>query len=294
MSRIAFIGLGKMGRGMAERLLAAGHHVVVYNRTRASASTTITRGASWANSPKQAARGVEAVFVMVTDDEASRSVWLGPDGALDADLAPGAFAIDCSTLSHDWVLELSAAARERGMRFLDCPVTGLPDAAAAGSLTLLLGGDEADVTAAEPLLSPLATDTLHFGPAGAGTAYKLIINLMGAVQIAAAAEGMALAERAGLDLHQVAQAIAAGQAASPQVVRNSRRMADGAHERDIVFSGRLRRKDAEYGVKLAEKLQLGAPLGKAALTGLDLLVAAGLGDHNESSIIAVARQARPT
>lgn len=279
---------------MAERLLAAGHDVVVYNRTPKQASTAIASGARWADSPKDAARGVEAVFVMVTDDEASRSVWLGADGALAADVVPGAFAIDCSTLSHDWVLELSSAARKRGLRFLDCPVTGLPAAAASGRLTLLLGGDEADVTAAEPLLSPLATDTLHFGPAGAGTAYKLIINLMGAVQIAAAAEGMALAERAGLDLHQVAQAIAAGQAASPQVARNSRRMADGDHAQDIVFSGRLRRKDAAYGVTLAEKLQLGAPLGKAALTGLDLLVAAGLGDHNESSIIAVARQARPT
>jgi 3-hydroxyisobutyrate dehydrogenase len=178
----------------------------------------------------------------------------GPDGVLAADLEPRAVAIECSTLSQDWALELAADAAARGLRYLDCPVTGPPDAAATGRLTLLVGGDKADLDAAAPLLTPLAADRLHFGPAGAGTAYKLVVNLMGAVQIAAAAEGMALAERAGLDLDQVARAIAAGQAASPQVVRNTRRMADDDHEADVVFSGRLRRKDAGYGVRLAEKL----------------------------------------
>lgn len=278
---------------MAQRLLHAGHELVVFNRTRDKASALVGGGARWADSPRDAASGAEAVFVMVSDDRASRTVWLGPDGVLAADVEPGAFAIDCSTLSHDWVLELSATARARGLRFLDCPVTGLPDAAAAGRLTLLIGADGADLDAAEPLLLPLSVDRLHFGPPGAGTAYKLIINLMGAVQIAAAAEGIALAERAGLDLDQVARAIASGQAASPQVVRNSRRMADGDHARDIVFSGRLRRKDATYGVRLAEKLGLDAPLGRAALDGLDQLMAAGLGDQNESSIIEVARRVRP-
>ena len=110
------------------------------------------------------------------------------------------------------------------------------------------------------------------------------------MQIAAAAESMALAERAGLDLDQVAGAISSGQAASPQVVRNSRRMADGNHQRDVVFSGRLRHKDALYGVQLAEKLGIEAPFGHAALAGLDRLLALGLGDQNESSIIEVPRR----
>ena len=153
---------------------------------------------------------------MVSDDAASRRAWLGDDGALAADLQPGAFAIDCSTLSHAWVLELAAAARARNLRFLDCPVTGLPEAAAAGELTLLVGADPDDLAAAEPLLRSLATDWIRFGPPGAGTAYKLIINLMGAVQIGAAAEGLALAERAGLDLNQVARAIAAARPPAPR------------------------------------------------------------------------------
>lgn len=278
---------------MAGRLVAAGHDVAVFNRTRDKASTLLAVGARWADSPRSAAYGAEAVFVMVSDDGASRSVWQGPEGALAADTAPGAFAVECSTLSHGWVQELSASARERGMRYVDAPVTGLPDAAAAGRLTLLIGADPADLAAADPLLRPLAEDRLHFGPVGAGTAYKLIINLIGAVQIAAAAEGMALAERAGLDLTQVTAAIASGQAASPQVVRNSRRMLADHHGDDVVFSGRLRRKDVAYAVGLAGAFGIGVPFGQAALDGLDRLLAAGLGDQNESSIIEVARRAPP-
>lgn len=282
-----------MGAGMAGCLLAAGHELRVYNRTPDKAEALIDAGALWAASPCEAANGADALFVMVSDDAASHSVWNGTRGVLAADLAPGAFAIECSTLSYDWVLELAEATRSRRLRFLDCPVTGLPDAAAAGQLTLLIGADPDDLHAAEPLLKPLAVQRLHFGPAGAGTAYKLIINLMGAVQIAAAAEGMALAERAGLDLDQVARAIASGQAASPQVVRNSRRIADGNHATDVVFPGRLRHKDALYGIRLAEKLGLGVPFGQAALAGLERLLAAGLGDQNESSIIELARHTPP-
>jgi 3-hydroxyisobutyrate dehydrogenase len=292
MSRVAFIGLGRMGRGMAGRLVAAGHDVVVHNRTRDKAAELLTAGARWADSPAEAVAGVEAVLVMVSDDEASRGVWLGADGVLAGEPAPDALAVECSTLSHDWVLELAAAATARHLRYLDAPVTGLPDAAAAGQLTLLVGGEPADVAAAEPLLRELSVDRVHFGPVGAGTAYKLVINLMGAVQIAAAAEGMAMAERAGLDLGLVAATIAGGQAASPQVVRNTRRMVAGDHGSDVVFSGHLRRKDAAYGARLAETLGIGAPFGRMALDGLDALVAAGLGDQNESSIIEVARRAR--
>ena len=290
MSRVAFVGLGRMGLGMAGRLLEAGHQLVVHNRTPARADELLARGAEWADSPGAAAEGADAVVVMVSDDEASRRVWTAPDGVLAGGPATGALAVECSTLSSAWVRELAAAAQDRGLRYLDCPVTGLPEAAAAGALTLLVGADPADLVAAEPLLAPLSTERVHFGAVGAGTAYKLIVNLMGAVQIAGAAEGMALAERAGLDLDQVARAIASGQAASPQVVRNSRGLADGDHD-EVVFSGRLRRKDAAYAVALADELGIGAPFGRTALTGLDRLLDAGLGDRNESSILEVARTA---
>jgi 3-hydroxyisobutyrate dehydrogenase len=293
MARIAVIGLGRMGRGMAGRLLAAGHDVTVHNRTPGRDDALVAAGARRAGTPGEAARDTDAVIVMVSDDDASRAVWQGPDGVLTSGVgagpAPGTFAVECSTLSHERVARLASAVAAQGLRYVDCPVTGLPDAAAAGALTLLVGADDADLAAVRPLLEPLYAELLHFGPVGAGTAYKLIVNLMGAVQIAAAAEGLALAERAGLDLQQVARAIASGQAASPQVVRNSRRMADDDHDDDVAFSGRLRRKDTDYGVRLADALGLAAPFGRTALDGLDRLIAEGHGDRNESSIIDVVR-----
>lgn len=288
MARVAMIGLGRMGSGMASRLLDAGHDLVVWNRTPGRAVGLVERGARLARTPAEAAADVDAVVVMVSDDEASRAVWLGPDGVLEGSPRAGALAIECSTLSYDWVSELATAVRDAGLRYVDAPVTGLPDAAATGRLTLLVGAADDDLDAAGPVLAPLAGEVLHFGPVGAGTAYKLIVNLMGAVQIAGAAEGLALAERAGLDLGQVASALASGQAASPQVVRNSRRMVAADHD-DVVFSGRLRRKDTAYAMRLAERLGVAAPFGQVALDGLDALLASGLGDVNESAVIEVAR-----
>lgn len=290
MARIAFIGLGRMGAGMAARLLAAGHEIVVHNRTSERGDALLAAGARWGNTPAEAAADADAVFVMVSDDDASRAVWLGPDGVL-AHARQQAFAIECSTLSHSWALELADACRAAGLRYLDCPVTGLPDAAAAGRLTLLVGATDDDLAAARDVLAPLADQIVHFGGVGTGTAYKLIVNLIGAVQIASVAEGLALAERVGLDLDQFAAVLATGQAASPQVVRNARRMAADAHD-DVVFAGRLRRKDVDYARRLATELGAPAPFGRVAHDLLDDLIANGLGDLNESAIVELFR--RPT
>jgi len=289
MARIAFLGLGNMGQAMATRLLDAGHALTVYNRTAAKAEPLQQRGAGVADTPRAAVAGAEAIVAMLGDDAASRGLWLGPAGALAGDPKPGAFAIECSTLSRDWVQELSQAAVRRGLRYIDCPVTGLPETAAAGELTLLVGAPVADLAAAEPLLRPLCRETIRFGEIGAGTAYKLIVNLMGAVQIAATAEALLVAERAGLDVGQVVYALARGQAASPQVVRNSRRMLAGDHDRDIVFSGRLRLKDAHYGMQLAHAVGVDAKLGTAATDAYRRLTDLGLDELNESKIIDALR-----
>ena len=204
---------------------------------------------------------------MVSDDAASRALWLGEEGVLSADLAAGVLAIECSTLSYEWVMELARTVTGRGLRYIDCPVTGLPASAADGSLTLLVGADEADLADARGLLGAISNRILRFGTVGTGTAYKLIINMIGAVQIAAAAEGMALAQRAGLDLNVVVEAVSSGQAASPQVVRNVRRMADGDHDHNVVFTSALRLKDVEYALRLVQGLQMAAPFGELAQRG---------------------------
>lgn len=310
MARIGFIGLGKMGLGMAGRLLAAGHSLRIYNRSSSKAAPLVEIGAVLCASPAEACRDADAIFVMVADDEASREVWLGTDGVfagrltggrhaadvrsggggLTADLHVRApLAIECSTLSYDWVTELASKASSHGFRYIDAPVTGLPANAAAGDLTLLVGADLTDLEAARALLGAFSQRIIHFGAVGTGTAYKLIVNMLGAIQIASAAESMALAERAGLDLHVVAEAIATGQAASPQVVRNTRRMVAGDGDRSVIFTPRLRLKDVDYALRLANKLDLGTPFGALAAQAFRQLCTTGRGEENESNVIEVAR-----
>lgn len=293
MATIAFIGLGTMGQEMAGRLLSAGHALQVYNRTAARSDVLVQRGATSFATPRGACRGVDAVVVMVADDPASRAIWLGPDGILAADIAPECLAFECSTLSHGWVRELWTTCSARGLRYLDSPVTGLPEAAAAGKLTLLVGADAADLERARFVTDALASQVIHFGPVGAGTAYKLMINLIGAVQIASIAEGLAFAERATLDLATVTEAIATSQAASPQVVRNARRMLAADHDRRIVFSSALRLKDVEYGIRFARSLGLGTPFGAVAENAYRRLCEMGYGQSNESQVIEVARALTP-
>ena len=264
MTKVAFIGLGRMGHGMAGRYLDAGFTVAVFNRSRARAEDLIARGARWASSPAEAADGAEAVVTMVADDEASRHVWLGRGGAATR-MKPGTLAIECSTVSHQHALDMARELRSRGLIYIDCPVTGLPEAAAAGTLTLLVGADAVDLDRAKPYLAPIGNVVRHFGAVGTGTVFKLINNLMGAVQIASLAEGIAMAEQAGLDMNLVAEAMATGAVASPQVIRHSKRMI----ARDFAgasFTAALRYKDAAYAVKLAEGLLADSPLvGRAAV-----------------------------
>ncbi len=278
-----------MGAGMAARVAAAGHTLIVYNRTADRAAPLAKRGARVAATPREAAQNADVIVGMTADDESARAVWLGDDGALAAENAPDALAIECSTLSHDFVLELAQRVRARGFRYVDAPVTGLPDAAAAGTLTLLVGAAPADLDAARPVFASLATRVLHFGGVGQGTVYKLMVNLMGAVQIASAAEGVALANRAGLDLRLVADAISSGQAASPQVVRNVRRFVADDHGGPAGFTPALRLKDIEYALRLARKLGVSSEFGEVAAGLYRRLCELGHARDNESHIIDAVR-----
>jgi len=290
MAQVAFIGIGRMGHGMAGRYLDNGFKVAVWNRSKAKAEDLIARGARWARSPADAADGADATVTMVADDEASRAVWLGSDGAA-ASAKSGTLAIECSTVSYRHALDLARELRGRGLIYIDSPVTGLPDAAASGKLTLLVGAEPSDLETARPYLTPLSTTIRHFGAVGTGTVYKLINNLMGAIQIAGIAEGLAIAEQAGLDMKLVLEAIETGVAASPQVLRHSKRMV----ARDFTgatFTAALRHKDAAYAVALAEGLLSGAPLmGRAAVESY-ARAKARAPDDDEGKMIEIVSQPR--
>lgn len=290
MTRVAFIGLGRMGHGMAGRYLDAGFTLSVWNRSRAKAEDLIARGARWATSPEDAADDADAVVTMVADDQASRAVWLSGDGAA-ATMKAGTLAIECSTVSYQHALDVSRELRHRGLVYIDSPVTGLPDAAAAGKLTLLVGADTADLELARPYLAPLSSTIRHFGAVGSGTVYKLINNLMGAIQIAGIAEGLAIAEQAGLDMKLVLEALETGVAASPQVIRHSKRMV-ARNFSGATFTAALRHKDAAYAVALAESLLSAAPImGRAAVEAYDRAKAYAP-DDDEGKLIEIVSRAK--
>jgi 3-hydroxyisobutyrate dehydrogenase len=288
MGHVAFIGLGRMCHGMAGRYLDAGFRLAVWNRSKEKAEDLIARGAQWATSPEDAAIDADAVVAMVADDEASRSVWLGKNGAA-ATMKAGTLAIECSTISYAHALDLSRELDNRGLVYIDSPVTGLPDAAASGKLTLLVGAHPADLEKARPFLEPLSSTIRHFGAVGTGTVYKLINNLMGAIQIAGIAEGLAIAEQAGLDMKLVLEAIEGGVAASPQVIRHSRRMA-ARNFAGATFTAALRHKDAAYAVALAESLLSSEPvIGRAAVEAYARAKAAAPDDDEAKMIEIVSR-----
>ena len=185
-----------------------------------------------------------------------------------ATMKAGTLAIECSTVSYQHTLDMARELQSRGLIYIDCPVTGLPEAAAAGKLTLLVGADNADLDKARPFLTPIGSTIRHFGAVGTGTVFKLINNLIGAVQIASLAEGVAIAEQAGLNMQLVAEALGTGAIASPQVIRHSKRMIDRNFS-GASFTAALRHKDAEYAVRLAETLLPGVPVSRAALTAYD-------------------------
>ena len=292
MTRIAFLGLGRMGLGMASRLTTKGHQVTVWNRSPEKARPVVELGARLCHTPAEAAAGAEVVITMLADDPASKAVWLGPDGALAA-MVPGSTAIECSTLTRQCVLDLAKQVQARGIRFIDCPVTGRPNVAAAGKLTLLVGADPADLAAVRPLLEEISEAIRHFGPVGSGTAYKLMINLMGAVQIAALAEGLVMAEKLGLDREAVISAIETSASASRQVVHHCRRMAE-RNCADPSFTTGLRHKDAAYGAALAREVGASPVLGQVSV---DWFAAAKAldADADEGLVIdAVGRRAVTT
>lgn len=263
MAKLGFLGLGAMGAGMAASLLRAGHEVAVWNRSSDKAADLVGQGATLASSPAEAAKGADAVFSMIADDEASDRCWLADDGAMNA-MAPGGFVIECSTISHGQSARLAAAATANSLRYIDCPVNGPPAAAADGALTLLVGADPQELDAARPWLEVISETILHFGPVGTGTAYKLINNLLGAVHVAATAEAAHLACTLGLDVDTTAAAIESGPVGSPHTKRMIRPMMEGRVADSIGLAIGLREKDARYCLRMATDLGLDLSIGQDA------------------------------
>ena len=287
MTHVSLLGLGIMGSGIARNILKAGFPLTVYNRTPEKAAALLEAGAHWADSPAVAAENADVIISVVSDDEASREVWLGAHGALPA-LRSGAVAIECGTLSLDWIRQLHAYARDYNVPFIDAPLGGSKPVAEAGTLTLFIGADDAALDVARPVLSAFAANLMHFGPPASGATYKLINNLQGAVHLLALGEGVALAERAGLNMQTVAQAIMSGAASSPMVKGKVHNVINRTHA-DVNFALRWMHKDLTYALRAADELGVPMPMVAAARELFRLAMQRGLADLDFGAATEVVR-----
>jgi 3-hydroxyisobutyrate dehydrogenase len=284
---VAFLGLGTMGSGMANRLLGAGFPLTVYNRNAEKAKPLVAAGAKLAATPRTAATGADLVLTMVADDAAARSVWLGENGAL-AGAKRGAVLLECSTVSPDWIAELAAAAAKSGHVLLDAPVTGTKPHAAAGELTFLVGGDAAALEKARPALAVMSKSILHLGPNGSGALLKLVNNFLCGVQAVSFAEALAFIENAGLDRAQALEFLLQGTPGSPLVKTMAARMT--ARDYTPNFAMRLMAKDLAYSVAAGKKLSVNLASVATAHAALQQAIAAGLGDQDFSAVVEMQRK----
>jgi 3-hydroxyisobutyrate dehydrogenase len=277
----AILGLGIMGSGMASRLLSLGFPVTVYNRNQAKADPLVSAGARLAHSPREAASNAAIVISMVADDNASRDVWLGPDGAL-AGARAGSVLIESSTVSVGWVKELAAVASKVGCDFLDAPVTGTKPHAAAGELVFLVGGSAETLDAARPVLSVLGRSVIHFGPQGSGALMKLINNFVCGVQAASFAEAVRMIDEAGLNRQKAFSILTEGAPGSGIVKRMAGRVLANDFEPNFVL--RLMAKDLSYALQAAEARGSHLQTAGPALEIFQQAIAAGYGEEDFSAV----------
>jgi 3-hydroxyisobutyrate dehydrogenase len=285
MSKVAFIGLGVMGFSLAGHLATRGRHdVVVCNRTSAKADAWIARfGGTAAPTPAAAAEGADFVLACVGNDDDLRAITLGPDGAFHA-LRPGAVFIDHTTASARIARELHAAAKARGAGFLDAPVSGGQSGAESGTLTVMVGGDEADFGKAEPVIAAYARAVTLIGSSGSGQLTKMVNQICIAGLIQGLAEALHFATRAGLDVPKVIDTISKGAAQSWQMENRWQTMVEGKF--DFGFAVDWARKD--FALIFDEARTNGAELPVTALVDQFYaeVQAMGGGRFDTSSLIA--------
>ncbi len=261
MAKLAFLGLGVMGYPMAGHLQAAGHSVTVYNRTQSKAEAwSKEHGGTWKPTPREAADGADIVMACVGNDDDLRSVVLGPDGAL-AGMGAGTTFVDHTTVSAAVTRELYAAAKDKGVGFVDAPVSGGQAGAENGQLGIMCGGDADQYATVEPVITIYAKVCKRLGDSGAGQLTKMVNQICIAGLVQGLSEGFHFGEKAGLDMKAVVEVISQGAAGSWQMVNRYETMVDDHF--DHGFAVDWMRKDLDICMRTAN--ENGASLPVTAL-----------------------------
>ena len=288
--RVAVVGAGRMGAAMVGTLCRAGVEVVVYNRTRAKADAAAEgTEAAVAATAREAAASAQVVLSSLADDAAVGAAYTGGDGIV-AGLQPGAVVCEASTIDPGTVRRLRPLVEDRGASLLDTPVSGSVSTVEAGQLTIMAGGDPAVLERVRPVLDPLAKQIFHVGELGAGAVMKLAVNSVLHGLNLALAEGLVLAEQAGVDRPAAYEVFASSVIAAP-FVHYKREAFEHPGRPPVAFSLDLVAKDLDLILALAA--QAGAPMEQATTNSrvAEAAVAAGLGDHDLSELATYLRGA---
>jgi len=288
MTTVAIVGTGRMGSAMARALTLAGHDVVVQNRSPERAATLATEiGAQSMTTPAEAAAAADVTITMLADDAAVRTVFDGPDG-LVAGAHPGAVLVDMSTVLPDTIRSVAEAVRATGAGILDAPVSGSVGLAETGGLTVMVGGDAADLDRARPALESLAKMIFHVGPLGAGAVMKLAVNTVIFGLNGALAEGLVLAEAAGVDRSLAYDVLAASAVGAPFVAYKRAAFLE-PDDTPVAFALELAAKDLRLISAMADSV--GQPLPQTG-TNLELIRSAAAGGRADRDFATVANELR--
>jgi len=279
--KVGFIGLGAMGRPMARHLHQAGHELAVWARRPESIGDLSARVCA---TPAELGCCCDVVFTVITSSSDVESVALGQAGLIDG-MAPGAVLIDCSTIAPDMARHIAAKLAEKGIHFLDAPVSGGEQGAIDATLAIMAGGDAVVLERVRPLLECLGKRIVHVGPNGAGQVAKACNQMIMVAAIEAAAEAMHLANRAGVDCGKVRQALAGGSAASRVLDVMGERMVRRDFSAGI--EARLHHKDFGLVLEAARQSGVPVPLSAAVAQQLNALMAQGWERHDTSSLLRV-------
>lgn len=285
--KLAFLGMGTMGGPMAANLLKAGHQVTVYNRSRDREEPLAALGAVRAASPREAAVGVEVVFLCVSDTPDVEQLLLGPDGVIHG-AEPGTVVADMSTISPAATRSFAAALAEKGIAMIDAPVSGGSEGAVNGTLAIMVGGDAAAVEKVMPAFQAMGKSITHVGPLGAGQMTKAINQVILAGYYFATGEGIALGLKAGLDVKKVVQAISGGAAASWVLSNRADNMIDNIYP--LGFRVRLHQKDLRIALEAAAELEVSLPVAALVFQFENSLLGHGYGDEDVSALARIVRE----
>lgn len=286
MERVGFCGLGTMGAAMAANLRRAEFLLTVWNRTPDRATALVGLGAAAAVSPRAVAEASDVVVICVSDSPDVESVLFGPDGVAQG-AGPGSLVIDCSTISPAASRDFAGRLAEQGVVMVDAPVSGGSEGAQKATLTIMVGGEEADVARARPILEAMGRSVTHMGPLGAGQATKAVNQVILCGTYLGVAEGLVLAMRNGLDPERVVEALGGGAAASWVLENRSGRMI--ADEYPLGFKIALHLKDVTIALAMARESGVAMPVAAMAAQIENGLVAQGYGDDDVSALARAIR-----